>query len=220
VTVLPGRRGRGLGSELLERCLDHARSLGAAHALGFVREDDAASVGFVHRRGFGVLDRVVSLALDLEPGLAPPPPPDGVEIVELDRSRVEEAFEVYAEGVADMPTAAPLDAGTAAEWGVEIEPYPLSLVALDGGRVVAYAGMEVRDASAGVLVNGMTTVSRSHRGRGIAEALKRKQIEWAAAHGYRRMTTATHADNEPMRRLNEKLGYRELPALLDIVRPL
>ena len=57
---------------------------------------------------------------------------------------------------------------------------------------------------------------RSHRGRGIAEALKRAQIAWAAEHGYRRIVTATHDANEPMRRLNEKLGYRELPALLDL----
>jgi mycothiol synthase len=66
----------------------------------------------------------------------------------------------------------------------------------------------------------MTTVIRSHRGRGVAEALKRTEIAWAAAHGYRQLTTSTHSDNEPMRRLNEKLGYRELPAILDVARPL
>ena len=38
--------------------------------------------------------------------------------------------------------------------------------------------------------------------------------------GYRRVTTASHEANEPMRRLNEKLGYRPLPALLDVSRRL
>jgi GNAT superfamily N-acetyltransferase len=220
VAVLPERRGRGLGGELLDRCLDRARSLGAAHVVGFVREDDAAAVAFVRRRGFDVLDRVVSLALDLEPGPEVPAPPDGIEIAELDESRREEAFDLYSQGVTDMPTAAPLDPGSFSDWLAEIETRPLTLLAFQEGRVVGYADLEVRDARAHVAGNGMTTVLRSHRGRGIAEALKRAQIAWAAAHGYRRLTTATHSDNEPMRRLNEKLGYRELPALLDVSRPL
>jgi GNAT superfamily N-acetyltransferase len=220
VTVLPERRGRGLGSQLFDLCLDRARALDADHLLGFVREDDAASVGFVRRRGFKILDRVVALALELEPGAQAPVPPDGIEIVELDQTRREAAFEVYAQGVVDMPTAAPLDPGSLSDWLVEVEGRPLTLVALEGECVVGYADLEVRDAAARVAGNGMTTVVRSHRGRGIAEALKRTQIAWAASHGYRRLTTATHSDNEPMRRLNEKLGYRELPALLDVTRPL
>lgn len=220
VAVLPARRGRGLGSELLDLCLDRARALSAAHAVGFVREDDAAAVGFLRRRGFELLDRVVTLALELEPGTQATPPPGGIEIAELDETRREAAFEVYAQGVADMPTAAPLDPGSLSDWSVEIEGRPLTLVALEGGRVVGYADLEVRNAPARVAGNGMTTVVRSHRGRGIAEALKRTQIAWAAAHGYRRVTTTTHSDNEPMRRLNEKLGYCELPAILDVARSL
>jgi RimJ/RimL family protein N-acetyltransferase len=119
-----------------------------------------------------------------------------------------------------MPTAAPLDPGSFADWLAEIEGDPLSLVALDGGRVVGFAGLEVRNGPAGFLGNVLTSVVRSHRGRGIAEALKRTQIAWAGAHGYRQITTSTHRDNEPMNRLNEKLGFRELPALLDVSRPL
>jgi RimJ/RimL family protein N-acetyltransferase len=127
---------------------------------------------------------------------------------------------VYAQGVADVPTAAPLDPGSVSDWLAEIEVHPLTLLALDDDRVVGYADLEVRNAPARIAGNGMTTVLPSHRGRGIAEALKRAQIVWAAAHGYRRLTTATHSDNEPVRRLNEKLGYRELPALLDVTRRL
>ena len=220
VAVLPDWRGHGLGSELLERCLDHARSLDAVHALSFVREDDHDSVAFVRRRGFEILDRVVSLAIDLEPGVEAPPPAGGIEIAELDEAHREEAFEIYAQGVVDMPTAAPLDPGTFEDWLAEIELHPLTLVALDGNRVVGYADLEVRNGPAGILGNGMTAVRRAHRGRGIGEALKRAQIAWAAASGYSQLTTSTHADNEAMRRLNEKLGYRELPALLDVSRPL
>jgi GNAT superfamily N-acetyltransferase len=220
VTVRPERRGEGLGSELLERCFEHARSLAASTAIGMVREEDTASVGFVNRRGFEILDRVVSLALDLEPGTTAPAPPDGIEIVVLDEPRYEGAFAVYSEGVVDSPTAAPLDPGTAADFVAEVKTHPLTLVALDGELVVGYAALELRNEAAGIVGNDLTAVLRSHRRRGIAEALKRVQIAWAAEHGYRRLTTSTNAYNEPMRGLNEKLGFRPGPALLDVSRPL
>ena len=52
----------------------------------------------------------------------------------------------------------------------------------------------------------------SHRRRGIATALKRAQFAWAAAHGYREVVTEMAGDNAAMRAVNERLGYRPLPA--------
>jgi len=220
VTVVPDCRGRGIGGELLDACLEHARSLGAAHAIGMVREEDAGSVAFVRHRGFEILDRVVSLVLDLEPDMAAPTPPDGIEIVELDESRHEGAFAVYSEGVVDSPTAAPLESGTLADWVDDVDGHPLKLIALDGDRVVGYAGLEMRNEADGIVGNDLTAVLRSYRRRGIAEALKRTQIAWAVEHGFRRLTTSTDSTNEAMRGLNEKLGFRPGPALLDVTRPL
>ena len=217
VAVLPSWRRRGLGSALLERCLDYARTLQAAKAIAFVREDDDESLAFGERRGFVVTDRVVSLALDLDPDPPAPVIPPGIEITELDDTGLEEAYEVFAEGAADIPAVGNAgDVSPFDEWVLQFAAHPLTLVALDGGRVVGYADLELRNAEQRLLDNNLTTVRRSHRGRGIAEALKRTQIGWATEHGYRRVVTATHAANEPMRRLNEKLGYHELPAQLDL----
>jgi GNAT superfamily N-acetyltransferase len=221
VTVLPGRRGRGLGGALLDACLEHARSLGGATALGTVREDEPGAVSFVLNRGFEVMDRVVSLALDLDPGTAAEAQaPDGINIVQLEPTRHEEAYAVFCEGVADIPTEEPLQAPSFGDWATEVERNLLTLLALDGDRVVGFANLEVRNTPLGVVGNGLTTVVRSHRGRGIAQALKRAEIDWAAAQGFRRITTATHSSNDAMRRVNEKLGYRPLPALLDVVHSL
>jgi GNAT superfamily N-acetyltransferase len=221
VGVLPGWRRRGLGSALMDRCLGYARELEAARALAFVREDDAESRGFLERRGFVVTDRLVSLALDLEPDPQPAAVPPGIEICELSDEHLAEAYEVFGDGVADIPAEG--DSGEIRpleEWVRHVRAHPLTLVALDGVRVIGYADVELRNAESGLLDNNLTTVRRSHRGRGIAEALKRTQIDWATAHGYRRIVTTTHDGNEPMRRLNEKLGYREQPALLDVARAL
>ena len=178
--VLPEWRRRGLGSEILDRCLAHARALQAVTVLGTVHEDDAEALEFLMRRGFVVTERVVSQALELESGLPPPAVPEGIEIAELEEGRLEEAYEVFAKGV------------------------------------VGLADLEPRNAEAGLIENNLTTVVRSHRRRGIAEALKRSQIAWAVANGYRTLATATLEANEPMRRLNEKLGFRPLSALLDV----
>ena len=62
------------------------------------------------------------------------------------------------------------------------------------------------------LENGLTAVLRSHRRRGIATALKRAQLAWAAEHGYREVVSEMVAGNDGMRAVNERLGYRPLPA--------
>ena len=222
VTVLPAFRRRGLGEALLERCLAHARDLGAAVALGTVREDEPESVGFVLRRGFEVVDRVVALSLDLR--TAEPEPfagqPDGIEIVVLEDARLPQAYEVFTAGAADIPADGQERCSPFDDWVGQLRTHPLTLLALDGDRVVGFADLELRDERLGKLGNNLTTVVRSHRRRGIAEALKRAQIAWARDRGYRTIGTATHVANEPMRCLNEKLGYRSLPALLEVGRPL
>jgi GNAT superfamily N-acetyltransferase len=221
VGVLPAWRRRGIGSALLDWCLDYARQLDAARAIAFVREDDRESRAFLERREFLVTDRLVSLALDLGGDSAPPRLPPGIEIRELDQSRFEAAYEVFRDGVADIPAIG--ESGEVRpfeEWACQLEDRPLTLVALDRRQVVGFAGLEVRNAETRLLDNNLTTVLRSHRRRGIAEALKRSEITWATAHGWRRIVTTTHDANEPMRLLNEKLGYREQPATLDVSRAL
>jgi predicted GNAT superfamily acetyltransferase len=66
----------------------------------------------------------------------------------------------------------------------------------------------------------MTGVKRTWRGRGIAGALKRAQIGWAKQHGYERLETANEMRNEPIRRLNARLGYREAPGRVLMRGPL
>ena len=55
--------------------------------------------------------------------------------------------------------------------------------------------------------NGLTVVDRRWRGRGLATALKRRQLAWAAANGIREIVTWTQEGNEAMQRVNVRLGY-------------
>ena len=55
--------------------------------------------------------------------------------------------------------------------------------------------------------HGLTVVRRDWRGRGLAAALKEREIAWAAANGIRDLITWTQTGNENMRAVNERLGY-------------
>jgi RimJ/RimL family protein N-acetyltransferase len=59
----------------------------------------------------------------------------------------------------------------------------------------------------------------SRRRRGIATALKRAQIALAAANGYREIVTSMVTRNDAMRAVNERLGYRPLPASIVVGGP-
>jgi mycothiol synthase len=86
-----------------------------------------------------------------------------------------------------------------------------TFVALAGDEVVGYAKFSLTDAQPTVAFHDMTGVKRAWRGKGIAGALKRAEIGWAKANGYERLETGNEERNEPIRRLNESLGYREGP---------
>ena len=64
------------------------------------------------------------------------------------------------------------------------------------------------------LENGLTGVLQSHRRRGIATALKRAQIAWAASNRYTEIVSDMVEGNVGMRAVNERLGYEEQPALV------
>jgi mycothiol synthase len=219
VGVVANRRRRGLGSRLLDRCLDHARFLGGEVATSYVWEDCEPGLAFAAHHGFTEFERGVELVCELGAQEAPPPPA-GIEIAELAPLHHPDAYEVWIEGVADIPSTEPAEAMPYERWLTRTVAQELVLVALDGKVVVGFAALENRDREAGVAGNDLTTVRRSHRRRGIAEALKRTQLARAAGRGYRTVVTGQHEPNLAMRRLNAKLGYRPLPDTIMVRRPL
>jgi mycothiol synthase len=218
VRVLPAQRQRGLGSELLERVLEHADGLGAGQASGMVFEDDPESIAWVTNRGFEEYQRQFELSRPIDPSESEASPPDGITIDELDESRLREAYAVWVEAYPDMPVRPPIPAPTYEEWLEEEVSGPVTLVALDGDVVVGAAALFERGD--GLAEHGLTAVLRSHRGRGIATALKQATIRWASEHGYGELTTWTQDGNAAMQAVNLKLGFRPRPAVINVARRL
>jgi GNAT superfamily N-acetyltransferase len=230
VSVVPEARRRGIGSDLLRRVSERARAIRKERLLVEAYEDDAESLAWLARRGFVEHERQAAVALDLAAADLPAhAPPAGIRIAsrtelgrELDTWILRGMYEVANEANADIPG---LDAGV--EWTFEkwhefeIErpsrDPELCFVAFDGDLVVGVASVDV---IAGRAFHGLTGVRRSHRGRGIARALKLAQIRAAKARGFARLVTESEETNEPMRRLNESLGYRRIPGMVVLVGPL
>lgn len=218
VRVLPEHRRRGLGSELLGRLLEHAEGLGRDHVSGMVFEDDAESRGWARNRGFEEYDRQVELSRELRPEEDEPSPPPGISLAVLDEHRLAATYAVWVEGFPDMPVSPRIPAPSYEEWLEEEVSGPVTFVALDGDRVVGAAALLER--ADGLGEHGLTAVVRSHRGRGIATALKQALVHWAAGHGYRELTTWTQDGNAAMQAVNRKLGYEPRPAAINVWRRL
>ena len=218
VRVLPEHRRRGIGSELLDLVVAHAAQLERPQISGMVFEDDPDSIAWVTNRGFEESGRQVELSRELSSAEPEPQAPDGVELTELEASRHGEAYEVWAECYPDMPVSPPIPAPTYEEWLAEEVSGPVTFLALDAGRVVGAAALMERVD--GLAEHGLTAVRRSHRGRGIATALKQALVHWAAEHGFRELTTWTQDGNAAMQAVNLKLGYLPRPAVINVWRSL
>ena len=210
-----------MGSALLERLLEHVRSSGfdsaAAHAA------EPAAIEFAHRHGFVESDREVEQVRVVGAEEPAPPPYEGVVFTSVadDSTLLERAYAVASQGYADLALASggitvPLD-----EWLRDEATLPAgSFAALDGDRVVGYAGLLSWNDDDTRAEHGLTAVDREWRRRGLATALKRRQIAWAAANGIRELVTWTQTGNEGMRSVNEQLGYVTRTVSLSMRREL
>lgn len=216
VRVLTDHRRQGLGSALFDRALAHAIELEPDWVSGMVSEDDAESLRWTERRGFEEYGRQLELTRVVGGKESPASVIPRVDIVELREEHKDGAYAVAVECYPDMATATPIPAPSYEEWLEDELPGPVAFVALDAGRVVGTAGLI--DRVDGLAEHGLTAVLRSHRGRGIATALKQTLIRWAAEHGYRELTTWTQDGNTAMQTVNLKLGYRPRPAVINVRR--
>ena len=92
-----------------------------------------------------------------------------------------------------------------------------SFVALQEDRSSGSPGL-VRHDNPGVAEDGLTVVARDWRRRGLALALKRLELAWAAEHGFTEVITWTQRGNEGMRAVNERLGYAYRTVALKMMR--
>ena len=211
---MPDRRRRGIGSALLAEVRERARGFGRETLQGEVRESDPESREFLEHRGFVQVGGEKAVALDLTQIDAPEvDPPQGVRIVTRvdEPDRLDEMYAVERAGGRGHPGLRGR-ADVRAVARARDRPADAPARALlhrarrrRGRRLCGAAGLRRRGH------HGLTATRRDWRRRGVAAALKRAEIAAAKRAGFRRLLTESEERNEPMRRLNEKLGYVPAP---------
>jgi GNAT superfamily N-acetyltransferase len=183
--VRPAARRRGVGTALLSALAQHCQDRGHTTVAALV--DDDGSAVFARRSGFTEVNREVEMLRTI--GDEPPPViPAGVQIVTIaDRPGLwEQAYDRVHGTLADTARTS----------------------ALAGGEVIGVASLLLDPDQPARAETGYTAVRREWRGRGVAGALKRSTLAWAAGHGIAEVYTWTQQGNARMRTVNERLGYR------------
>lgn len=220
--VLPEWRRRGVGTALLEALMPYAEKLDVSELAGHVDGSDEGAKEFARTHGFQEIDwqieQVKTIADETELPL-----PEGVEVTTIAQrpELLEKSYDLACEGYADMKVVGasvtvPFDA-----WLRDEATLPEgSFVALADGEIVGYTGLLMWPGEPDRAENGLTVVRRAWRGRGLASALKTRQLAWAAANGLREIVTWTQAGNDDMQRVNERLGFVTRTVELTMVKPL
>ncbi|MGI8824433.1 MAG: GNAT family N-acetyltransferase [Chloroflexota bacterium] len=234
IRVHPSCWGKGAGSALYAHMLSQVGADGANLLYAGYREDHTTARHFLQRRDFlptGYINRQARLTvcearLEMAQKANLRLCGEGVRVATLaelgprDETLLRSAHRLDEEASADVPSSEKWSSKSFEEWRRQILDDPASgpslcWLALEGDRVVGLAQLLRRGSE-----NGFTAVGRGYRGRGIAQALKFHQIEWAQRHGVAFIITGNDAANGPMVKVNEALGYRPLPAVIEMVKEL
>lgn len=217
--VLAGHRRRGVGSALLQVLAEHCSSLGLPTVQSGV--DDQGSLAFAERFGFVEVDREIEQVRAVGDEPAPTGLPAGVEVIEASQrpDLWAASFETFGKEVlADFALYTPLEISIE-QWNTTWYGDPMFL-ALHDDEVIGCAGLDRDTDRPERAENALTGVRRTWRGRGIASHLKRQTLHWAALNGLEEIYTWTQVGNEPMRRLNEHLGYNTARNSITVARTL
>jgi GNAT superfamily N-acetyltransferase len=201
------------------------RDLGIRIAQTQVWEDETEALEALHRRGWerkrqerfwrlelgAHRDRLLALHAEASRRLEA----QGVRVAaaaELGHEAVYPAvYEIDQVTEEDVPRSLPRTPEPYEAWREWMQP-PAVLpervwVALSDGLPVGFSYL---DFGGPIVSTGYTGVLRSHRGKGVARALKLQTIVQAIELGVEAVETDNDSENAPILHLNEELGYSEI----------
>jgi mycothiol synthase len=227
--VLPQARGQGVGTAIYRQLSGHARWLGKSELMTWGYEDDAGGVAFAELHGFVVVRRIPALRLVLDGCPRPTVDlPEGIAITTLADSPelARGVWETASEAMPDIPHyTVPMSAGSLEEFVARSFAGPkyipeATFIAVRDNEVVGYAQLAWMSRAAGIADHAMLAVRRAWRGRGIAKALKARQIAWALDNGLSELRTGNDERNASARAVNANFAYTPLPQQLGYRGPL
>ncbi|MBB6097481.1 GNAT superfamily N-acetyltransferase [Deinobacterium chartae] len=227
--VDPDCQSRGIGRALYARILENLAPFDPLSIRSGAREDYTKLVQFFRSRGYQEIMRAWESRLDVPAfDFAPwgdweaPLREHGVEIRTLRELMAEDPehrrklYELDEACSADVPHPEPRTPISFERFEQHIFESPdlipeAFLVAVAGGEYVAlstlWKGKDDRD-----IHNGLTGTRREWRRKGIALALKLRNVRWAQQHGVPTIKTWNESNNRAMLGINERMGFVKQPA--------
>ncbi|SFD44228.1 Acetyltransferase (GNAT) family protein [Lentibacillus persicus] len=232
IQVDPNWQHQGIGTRMLDEVRTLAAKYSAVSLRFSLKDTDKVSLDWAEKRGFSITSHTFESQLDVTDFDTGQYENDfkalessGIRFTSLAAYPQTEAFhdrywDFWRELVTDIP-------------GMGDQPHPDNeqmkhltqnvdkngfIVAVDGDAWVALS-MVIRE-TATTYYNSMTGVSRQYRGKGLAQAIKVKAIDYAQQNGATYLRTHNDARNAPMLSLNEKLGYQPKPGQFSLVKHL
>ena len=228
--VHPQYRNRGIGTELYAFAQTELRELRPEKLSCTVRASRPYALRFAQRCGFVEEARYWESRLDLSTF---DPSPYGELEAKLDAlgvtlhplSDLRETTPDYRERIFDLDWTCTQDEPMPdPPLKPELEPWlkrhfehpnftpEAYLIAVDGNEWIGLSELSRSQDGDGLLYNGFTATLRGYRGKGVATALKVKNILWAMQNGYKEIRTSNNSLNGPMLAVNTKLGFKRQPA--------
>ena len=141
-----------------------------------------------------------------------------------DPERYTKLYELMIESEKDIPTTVPRRVPAFEEWRKFWFENPAIRedrfwIAREGDSIVGTSVLDCPTVQ-GVPWTAYTGTSRNVRGRGIARALKYQSMAQAIDAGYKRVRTTNDADNPPILKINQEMGYRLISPVIELHRNL
>ncbi|HLK58376.1 MAG TPA: GNAT family N-acetyltransferase [Chthonomonadaceae bacterium] len=222
--VAPSHARQGIGTRLFEQMRARLALWKAARLVGWIRADSEEGLRFAARLGCHETGQVIQeyrmaladAATNAYPGLEARLLGEGLRFVSLaELGNTDEAFlhalqRLWADSGASSPDPDLLP-NSFESWRQQVLLAPgltpdTHWIALEGERPVGMTFL--KRLSDDAFENDYTGVASTHRGRGIATALKRCAISWAQQQGARWFYTSSEIGNQAMITVNTRLGYR------------
>ena len=217
---------RGTGDLLLDRLINDLVEAKAITVSCRQYASEGELIEILESRGFEEGSRVFDLRLDMTTADVAPFLPvlrrvedQGITISTFAEERagdprcVEKLYELTTLLNRDDPARGPLappayNAREALMW-LQM-PYVLPeayFIAKHGDEYVGVSDVSLFEAVPGGLTQGFTGTKREYRRRGLATALKLREVLYARSHGYRIIQSFNKPQQVAIRALNEKLGF-------------
>ncbi len=233
--VLPPFRTPERLDALVAAMEDRSRAAGSATVTSWTWEDDALKLGVLQSRGYREERRERFWELDLVANRErlermaeesrEKMREQGVAVLTIDRDsdpdKWHKLWRVSEEAGHDIPTTVPHVEGTFDDFMKWMRSPGLHedriWIARESDAILGVSVLSY-PRERGVVQTDWTGMGRAARGRGIARALKCETVMQAIALGVDRVRTDNDSTNAPILHLNEAMGYRRRPDMIQLMR--